>query len=176
MAVKVKLRIKATVTDLVLAERYAASVIDGRCSADDGVWYPAERLDELCSDVIEYTVWGSFSEENGACMLRYTETPDIGYDECVTTLVFSAEDRGRLLMSRDGEISTACCFDVRERRQCCRYETPILPMEFTVNTRAVHNTVAAGSGAILLDYNIEVRGVNTERNRLFIEVRRYDGE
>lgn len=51
-----------------------------------------------------------------------------------------------------------------------------MPVEFTVNTRKVHNTVNRDGGAILLDYNIEVRGINIERNRLFIEVMRYDGK
>ena len=65
---------------------------------------------------------------------------------------------------------------MKEKRQYCRYETPVMPVEFTVNTRKVHNTVNRDGGAILLDYNIEVRGTNIERNRLFIEVMRYDGK
>jgi len=45
-----------------------------------------------------------------------------------------------------------------------------MPVEFTVNTRKVGNTVTEKGGAILLDYCIEIRGVNTERNKLFIKV------
>jgi hypothetical protein len=45
-----------------------------------------------------------------------------------------------------------------------------MPIEFTVYTRNLRNTVAEDGGAILLDYYLEVRGVNTERNRLDIEV------
>ena len=110
------------------------------------------------------------------CVIRYKESPDIGVDNCRTALIFSPEDRNSLIMNRDGDISTACRFDMKEKRQYCRYETPVMPVEFTVNTRKVHNTVNRDGGAILLDYNIEVRGINIERNRLFIEVMRYDGK
>ncbi len=175
MSVKVKLRIKATITDLVLAGKYSASAMNGFFTAENGNVYAIDKLNDMCSDVIEYTAWGEYSEEQGNCVIRYTENPDIGYAGCITTLIFSPENRGALIMTRDGEISTAARFDMKEKRQHCRYETPIIPVEFAINTRSVHNTVDSGSGAILLDYNIEVRGVNTERNRLFIEVQGYDG-
>ncbi len=167
----VKIKIKSTITDLVLAEKYLSSAVNDAFRADDGKVYPIERLDELASDVIEYTAYGELFADGAGLVLRYRENPEIGYDNCTTSLVFSPSDRGSLVMVRDGDISTACRFDMKDKRQFCRYETPIIPVEFTVNTRSVHNTVDLDGGAILLDYKIEIHGVNTERNRLFIEVR-----
>jgi uncharacterized beta-barrel protein YwiB (DUF1934 family) len=63
---------------------------------------------------------------------------------------------------------------MNEKRQLCSYVTPFMPIEFVVNTRAVANKIKNGKGAMLLDYTIEVRGVNTERNKMIIEVRPYD--
>lgn len=176
MTVNVRLNIKATVTDLELAAKYMYAVRDGFFTADDGKKHSQSEIDSICSDIIEYTAWGEYTESDGKCIIRYKESPDIGVDNCHTALIFSADDRNSLVMNRDGDISTACRFDMKEKRQYCRYETPVMPVEFTVNTRKVHNTVNRDGGAILLDYNIEVRGVNIERNRLFIEVMRYDGE
>ena len=176
MAVNVRLKIKATVTDLELAAKYMHAVRDGFFTADDGKKHSQSEIGSVCSDIIEYTAWGEYTESDGMCVIRYKESPDIGVDNCRTALIFSPEDRNSLIMNRDGDISTACRFDMKEKRQYCRYETPVMPVEFTVNTRKVHNTVNRDGGAILLDYNIEVRGINIERNRLFIEVMRYDGK
>lgn len=171
---KVKLRIKSTVTDLILADRYLCLLSDGFFTADDGKRYPEDKINELSSEVIEYTCFGECSVNDGKFTITYKENPEIGYNNCITTLVFTDDKRNSLILVREGDISTACKFDLSDKRQCCRYETPIMPFEFIVNTRSVHNTVNYDGGAILLDYNIEVRGVNTERNRLFIEVKRYD--
>lgn len=176
MAVNVRLKIKATVTDLELATKYMYAIRDGFFVTDDGKRHSHSELDSLCSEVIEYTAWGKYTEYDGKCVIRYKEPTDIGVDNCYTALIFSSADRSSLVMNRDGDVSTACRFDMKEKRQFCRYETPIMPVEFTVNTRKVHNTVTNDGGAILLDYNIEVCGSNVERNRLFIEVMRYDGE
>ncbi len=171
---KVKLRIKSTVTDLILADRYLNSSHDGMFTADDGKSYTFDKINELSSEIIEYTCFGECSEDDGKFTISYKENPEIGYDNCITSLVFSNSNRKSLILIREGDISTALNFDMNDKRQCCRYETPIMPFEFVINTRSVHNTVNNDGGAILLDYNIEVRGANTERNKLFIEVKRYD--
>lgn len=167
--VDVKIKIKSTVTDLALAEKYTASLKDGYFRSDSGERLPYEMMKEECDEVIEYTVQGEYREENGKAYISYKEPDDIGLD-CVTTLIFDIENKNTVTMTRSGELSAAFCFDPVQKRQRCSYETPYMPVEFTVNTKKVGNTVCERGGAILLDYCIEIRGVNTERNRLFIKV------
>ncbi len=165
----VRIKIKSTVTDLALAEKYAATLKDGYFRNDDGESLPYEMMKEECDEVIEYTVRGEYREENGKAYISYNEPEDIGLD-CVTTLIFSLENKNSVTMTRSGELSAAFCFDPEVKRQRCTYETPYMPVEFTVNTKKVANTVSSKGGAMVLDYCIEIRGVNTERNRLFIKV------
>ncbi len=167
---KVKIKVKSTITDLSLAEKYRASSVNGVFRADDGRIYKSDRIDELASDVIEYSAYAEVLKEGNNFIIRYRENPEIGYESCVTSLIFAQSDRQVLTMVRSGEISAAFRFDMREKRQTCHYDTPLIPLEFTINTRSVHNTFDGERGAILLDYKIETNGVNTERNRIFIEI------
>lgn len=158
-------------TDLALAEKYASMCADGFFVADDGKKYPEKSIKEQCDTVTEYTVSGELNYEDGRYMLKYTEPEDIGYDGCLTALVFEENDPDTVTLVRTGGVSMACRFDMKEKRQHCCYDTPIMPLEFNINVRSVHNTVSFDGGAMLLDYYIEVRGSNAERNKLFIEVR-----
>lgn len=167
---KVKLKIKATVTDLVLAESYAASVKDGCFTADDGRVLPFEMISEVCDEVIEYGVDGEYIVEDEGAILRYREPDSLGCENAVTELIFGQADRSVLTMVRSGDMTAAFRFDKNDRRQLCSYETPFMPVEFTVNTRRLDNTVSFHGGRIEIDYFLEIRGVNTERNRLVIEV------
>ena len=113
---------------------------------------------------------GDYERENDRVTISYAETPEFGFAS-TTTLIFDASERSVLTLLRTGEVSGVFRFDDRDRRQRCSYETPVMPVEFTVNTRKLLNTVDENGGAVLLDYFLEIHGVNTERNRLFIEVR-----
>ncbi len=170
MLTQVKIKIKSTVTDLVLAEKYTLSATNGCFCADDGKIYGTDKISELTSDVIETTSWGTLDTDGNRVTVRYRENENIGFENCITSLIFFSDRRESLIMTREGDISTALKFDLNEKRQICRYETPIIPVEFVINTRSLHNTVDVEGGSMLIDYNIEIRGVNTERNRLFIEI------
>lgn len=168
---EVRIKIKSTVTDLTLAEKYKSTLKGGFFTAEDGTVLPYEKMNEECEQVISYTVLGEYREENGRVTVSYTEPEDVGL-ECVTSLIFDKNDRSSLTMIRTGELNAAFRFDMNERRQLCSYETPFMPVEFTVNTKKVGNNISEEKGgAIVLDYCLEVRGINTERNRMFIEVR-----
>lgn len=172
--VDIKIRIKSIVTDLALAESYKNTAKDGFFRSDDGRLLPIDQLANACEDIIEYTAIGKYKEENGKAIICYNEPAEAGIDNSVTSLIFDLNDRSVVTMVRTGDINAAFRFDMNEKRQHCSYETPFMPIEFTVNTRTVSNKVRCGKGFMLLDYIIEVRGVNTERNKMMIEVRPYD--
>ncbi len=167
---EVRIKIKATVTDLALAEKYNTTLKDGYFLSDSGKRLPYAKMKEECDEVIEYTARGEYKEEDGKAYIVYNEPDDIGLN-CVTTLSFALNAKNTVTMTRSGELNAAFFFDMAEKRQRCSYETPFMPVEFTVNTKKVANTVSSRGGAMLLDYCIEIRGINTERNRMFIEVR-----
>jgi uncharacterized beta-barrel protein YwiB (DUF1934 family) len=166
---KVKIRIKATVTDLAMAETYKNACVNGFFKAEDGRLLPYEEIASVCEDVMEYTASGVYTREESRVTIRYDEGEALGFS-CTTSLIFDETDRDSLTMVRSGEMNAAFRFEKASPRQPCTYETPIMPIEFIVNTRNVRNTVGDEGGAILLDYYLEMRGVNTERNRLLIEV------
>lgn len=166
---KVKIRIKAAVTDLALAEKYKNSCVDGFFRADDGRLLPYEEIGAVCEDIMEYTASGEMLRQGDRVTIRYDEGEALGFS-CTTSLLFEEGQRDALTMIRSGEMNAAFRFEKTSPRQPCTYETPIMPIEFVVNTRNIRNTVGIDGGAILLDYYLEMRGVNTERNRLLIEV------
>jgi uncharacterized beta-barrel protein YwiB (DUF1934 family) len=122
-------------------------------------------------EVIRYTAVGSFTEEDGKVVIAYSEPEEFGLEGAVTALVFEPSVRDVLTMARSGEASAAFRFDMNNRRQKCIYNTPFFAAELTVITKKVANTIKNGSGAILLDYIIEINGHETEHNRTLIEVR-----
>jgi len=166
---KVKIHLKATVTDLTLAENYKHACVGGYFTADDGRRLPYEAIGSACDEVMSSSAVGEMTREGTRVTIRYEESADLGY-ACITSLIYDETEPDALTMIRTGELNAAFRFDRRNRRQLCTYETPVMPIEFTVYTRNLRNTVEKDGGAILLDYYLEVRGVNTERNRLVIEV------
>lgn len=154
---EVRLKIKSTIYDLTFSQVQSAKAVPSQ--DDDG-----------CQE-IEYSVSGTYEEENDKITITYKEPEEMGIENTHTILIFSPSKRNALTMVRSGDMSASFRFDMDEKRQMCSYETPFMPMEFAVNTKKVANNIKNGKGAILLDYMIEIRGVNAERNRIFIEVR-----
>lgn len=167
---KIKVSIESVVTDLVLAETYMNSLHDGVVTTDDGRVLSVDEIGDACNEKIAYAVEGEFLSEDGKTVIRYCEPSEMGCENAVTSLMFDPSDRNVLTMIRSGDMTAALRFDLQDRRQLCSYETPFMPIEFTVNTRRVENTVTDEGGIILLDYFLEIRGVNTERTRMKIEV------
>ena len=172
--VDIKIRIKSIITDLAQAQSYKNVAKDGFFRCDDGRILPIDQLSQACEDIIEYTAVGKYKEENGKAIICYNEPSEAGIDNSVTSLIFDLADKSVVTMVRTGDVNTAFRFDMNEKRQVCSYETPFMPIEFVVNTRNVANKIKNGKGAMLLDYIIEVRGTNTERNKMMIEVKPYD--
>ena len=166
---KVKLFLKATITDLAQAEIYKRACVDGYFIAEDGRRLPYEKIGAACDEIMETATVGEMVREGTRVTIRYDEGEELGY-ACTTSLIYDETAPDVLTMIRTGELNATFRFDRCHRRQPCTYETPVMPVEFTVYTRNLRNTVMEDAGAILLDYYLEIRGVNTERNRLVIEV------
>ena len=172
MSENVNVRIKSTIINLVDAERFRVSS-DGRFfTDDDGKRRPVDEIESCCSETYEYSAAGEMSEENGKIVIKYKEPDSIGYSDCTTTFILSENEKNTVTMTRSGDLGMACRFDMNEKRQICCYETPVIPLEFVVQTKKVFHSITSDGGSILLDYYIEIRGANAERSKLFIEVRK----
>ena len=168
---KVKVHIKSTISDLVLADMIAhSSPQDTVYDEENGVNIPISELKDQVDDVIEYVTDGTLHADGKRVVVTYKECKDMGFDDASTTLSFDINDPQTVMMKRDGSAAMACLFNAHSGRQVCFYETGIIPLELAVNTKSVVNTINGNGGTISLDYVIEMRGVSTERNRFNISV------
>ncbi len=131
----------------------------------------SEETPEPSTDHIRYITTGMMYWGNGCCRITYAEREDMGFTDAETTLSFSLEEPLAVTMTRTGTQSTVIRFDPASPRQIVTYGDGEFVMEFSVNTRAIENTVTESGGEILLDYVIEIHGIKTERNLFRIRIR-----
>ena len=169
--IPVKLYIKSIVSDLMLADMINTAG-EGATVYDEiqGKNIALSELADQVDDVIEYTTEGALSKENNRITVRYGERADMGFDNTETMLSFDCDSPQIVTLVRTGDVSTVCRFDTNEPRQHCTYDAGVMPLELTMNTRSVQNSINGNRGKISLDYTIEMRGVKTERNRFSMEV------
>ena len=141
---------------------------NGITKLEHGHYFEPEKT-KLTIQILVTSIWDAVVEIEFECLKEW-QIRDHQWDIGETSVFFDENDREVLTMIRAGEMNAAFRFDKRDPRQLCTYETPIMPIEFTVNTRTVRNGLEETGGVLLLDYYLEMRGVNTERNRLLIEV------
>ena len=111
MKKNVRIRIRAAVTDLVLAERYQNTAHDGFFTTDEGKTLPVASVTEAASQIITYTVYGCYTREDGVVTICYTEPSEVGYENCITSLIFRPEEKEVLTMVRSGDVRAAFRFD-----------------------------------------------------------------
>ena len=99
MKKNVRIRIRAAVTDLVLAERYQNTAHDGFFTSDEGKTLPVASVTEAASQIITYTVYGCYTREDGVVTICYTEPSEVGYENCITSLIFRPEEKEVLTMA-----------------------------------------------------------------------------
>ena len=172
MSEPIVVHIKSTVIDLILAQKYRSEVTDGVFTDISGNMHSENEIEEVCADVYEYSAEGELTVDEGTYTIRYNEPESVGMDNCETSIIVSEDSKETVTMSRTGSVSMACRFDSKDRRQLCCYETSVIPVEFFIQTRKVYHNIKSDGGSILLDYCIEIRGVNAERTKMFLEVYR----
>ena len=174
----VKIKIKSHVSDLIMSDIYnAARTVD---MIDDEINHTYKRnsnhpmeeyFNEAVNDKIEYSTQGTLSMDDKNIIISYEESELMGLDGCETSLYFSKVSPDVITMTRTGSVVSGLVFDPSAKRQICTYQTEYMPLEFCICTRSVGNNLTYDNGGVLnLDYDIEVRGVRTERNRLTLEV------
>lgn len=162
----VKIKIKSQISDLMLSEVYDFEFEDD------------ESHSSHLHDNIEYSTQGILSVDGDNVKISYEENELMGLEGCETSLHFNKVTPDVITIMRTGSLISGFVFDPSDKRQICTYETEFMPLEFCVYTRTVGNNLTYDNGGTLkLDYDIEVHGVRTERNRFTLEVKNFkDGD
>ncbi len=132
----------------------------------------SEEEKEAMTDEIDYVTDGVLVNGDGYVEISYEESETMGLAGVKTSLVWYKSAPGVVTMVRTGEINCAFVFHHKNKRQMCTYNTGVMPLELCVCTRRIDNQIDydAATGNITIDYIIEFRGMNTERNLLSVTV------
>ena len=86
-----------------------------------------------------------------------------------TELIFSKNEPSLVTLRRTGTVR--CALVMEEHRQhSCVYETPVMPLDLTVITHSLTNTITEDGGVLDAYYSIRFGTVTTTRTRLKVEV------
>lgn len=110
---------------------------------------------------------GIYGEEGNMRYVSYRETKLAGMEGTTTTLRVY-EDHVSLL--REGTF-------LQEQEYCIgkssksTYQTLMGPLEVTVVTRSIEDSLTGGEGKVVLTYDVELKGLFNHLNEVVIEVR-----
>ncbi len=126
--------------------------------------------DPHSTEQIHVNYEGTLTDTKDALELRYRETAESEMGDTHTTLVFPKEQTDLCMMVREGAINCTMSFSLSDRRQFCAYQTPFGPFSFTVVTNALSAQMEEQGGRFSVEYDLEIRGVVSQRNRLSLSV------
>ena len=123
---------------------------------------------------IEINTEGTVESIDGNLVFSYDETELTGMEGASTSVSFREDDTGIVTMMRTGTVRTVLVFE-EGRRNICAYETEFFPIELTVHTYVLKNSLTSSGGELYIDYVLEMQGGAFERSRFRMDVRLADG-
>lgn len=157
----------------LLSERSGLPVNGMFGTASDGV--DDVRIEELMEmeeetpDVGEMLVEGRLITTTHRVELVYEESFSGEFGTTLTRIGFDRACPEMITMLRSGAVNTAMVFEDR-KRHICIYSVPAVNFEICIGTVRVENRLLE-EGRLLLDYYMEIHGVQTEHCKLEITVR-----
>ena len=118
--------------------------------------------------VFDMVSLATYTDDGKYISISYVESVETGLDGSKTTIFFKKDDPYIVSMLREGAVSTNLVFEQGKRCQCV-YKTPYMPFELCVHTKKISNTLFEG-GCIDLDYVVEIRGAQAERNKFKLTI------
>ena len=115
-------------------------------------------------DVIELVTEGVLQEIDGGWKLSYEESELTGLAGSTTALSYSKAAPNTLSLRRTGAVRTALLFEPGARDESVYY-TAYMRFEVLLHTLAVKNELDT-KGTLTLEYDLELRGAQTERTTL----------
>ncbi|MBQ5887301.1 MAG: DUF1934 domain-containing protein [Clostridia bacterium] len=105
----------------------------------------------------------------GIFTIRYEESELSGMEGTTTELIFSKNEPSLVTLRRTGTVR--CAIVMEEHRQHSGvYQTPVMPLDLTVTTHSLTNTITEDGGVLDAYYSIRFGTVTTTRTRLKMEV------
>ena len=106
---------------------------------------------------------------DGRITLRYEESELSGMEGTTTELIFTKDEPTLVTLRRTGTVR--CALVMEEHRQHSGvYETPVMPLDLTVITHSLRNTVTEDGGILDAYYSLRFGTITTTRTRLRVEV------
>ena len=106
---------------------------------------------------------------DGRITLRYEESELSGMEGTTTELIFTKDEPTLVTLRRTGTVR--CALVMEEHRQHSGvYETPVMPLDLTVITHSLRNTVTEDGGILDAYYSLRFGTITTTRTRLKVEV------
>ena len=106
---------------------------------------------------------------DGRITIRYEESELSGMEGTTTELIFTKDEPTLVTLRRTGTVR--CALVMEEHRQHSGvYETPVMPLDLTVITHSLSNTVTEDGGVMDAYYSLRFGAVTTTRTRLRVEV------
>ncbi len=128
--------------------------------------------DGICDDeteVSEMITEGKMKcDGEGNVELYYEETEISGMEGSVCRIVYNEGTPELVSMIREGSVNTVLSFEPRKRHMST-YITPFMPFDICINTVNVENHLK-DEGFLMLDYYIEVRGLNAEHTKVTVKI------
>ncbi len=119
------------------------------------------------SDLVETTLFGEFSTENGIYSLKYEEESE-GMGGVFTELKFDMEKPKEVSIIRTGALDS-CMYFEEGKRNICVYNTGIMPFEICIYSKSIDNKLLT-NGYIEITYLIEIRGACAQKTVMKMEV------
>ena len=110
---------------------------------------------------------GIYGEEGNMRYVSYRETKLAGMEGTTTTLRVY-EDHVSLL--REGTFLQEQEYSIGKSSKST-YQTLMGPLEVTVVTRSIEDSLTGGEGKVVLTYDVELKGLFNHLNEVVIEVR-----
>lgn len=129
-----------------------------------------ETISDYTEDeVIETTLFGDFSTQDGKFTLTYDENSEY-MGATHTKVEFSLKDKELISIVRSGAVESFMVFE-RHKRNICVYNTGILPFDICIFTKDITNELLE-KGYLELDYIIEIKGACAQHTIMKMEVTR----
>ena len=141
---------------------------------DEPIGEGDERLDELMAmgeeepETGEMLVEGRLITTTHRVELVYEEELSSEFGPTLTRIGFDRACPEMITMLRSGAVNTAMVFEDR-RRHICIYNAPAVGFEVCISTVKVENRLL-DEGSLLLDYYMEIHGVQTEHCRIELTI------
>ncbi|MCL2518696.1 MAG: DUF1934 domain-containing protein [Oscillospiraceae bacterium] len=175
---EVKIRVKSQISDLMLSDTYSTiktiEMINNEINNDSDI--NTKRIidffvDDAVNDLVEYNTYGKMTDDGENITIHYEESELLDLEGLETMLIYNKNKPDIITMIRTGTVITSIIFDQAEQRYICNYLTEFAPIEFCIYTNSViNNSDYENGGIMILDYDIEIHGVRTERNKFCLQV------